>query len=74
MEIIKNKTIILLSKNETVTYHAVGGLDSGMCCLTDKNGKVFYVEDNDFVWFVETDEESLNDKQKAKENPRVLLL
>ena len=55
--IVIRKPVIILEKGEKFEYHHVGDLDSGMCYLTDKNGKPVYAGGNDFVLFEEYDKE-----------------
>ena len=62
IEVIEGETVILISeKGEYIKYHHVGDLDSGMCYLTDKNGKAVYAGRNEFCIFVSSNLESKND-------------
>lgn len=51
IKVIKDKTVILVSSDDRVTYHHVGQMDSGMCYLTNKNQDIVYAGDDNIEWF-----------------------
>lgn len=56
VSVIQNRTVILVSREEHLTYHHVGDLNSNMCFLTNSTGEPVYAGPDNFEIFVEAND------------------
>lgn len=54
--VIQNRTVILVSREEHLTYHHVGDLNSDMCFLTNSKEEPVYAGSCNFEIFVEAND------------------